>query len=169
MLAFIMSLTLMSSANVDGLLTAKKSTQILRWHQREEEVAILKQRCEAEVRGSYFPTNCFLWQQKANLPPNEKVFFQAWFESVCVKALRDDSTQARFHLASIRKLHGACREQLIRSAQNWLYRIKKEGQTDVFQRLKVGNEIELLLGHETLAQKQPQRPQTPGTARRRLN
>jgi hypothetical protein len=169
MMTFIVSLVLLSGANVDDLLTAKKSTQILNWHRREEEVAILKQRCEAEVRASYFPTNCFLWQEKARLPPNERRFFQNWFESVCVKSLREDSTQARFHLSAIGKLHGACRDQLIRSAQNWLYRVKKEGETDVFRRLKVGNEIEMLLEHETLEKKQPQRSQAPGTIRRRLN
>ena len=147
---YLLSLILLSSADVHQLLTAKTPAEILSAHQRDEEVSVLRQRCEAEVRGSYFPTNCFLWASKAKLGSREKAFFAQWFDEACVKALREDVNQVRFHLAAVGKVRGACRMQAVKAAQSWLYKVRKEGETNVFQHLKVGNEIEFLLAHETL-------------------
>ncbi len=162
---WIVSLSLMSSAGVDEILRAKNSAQILDWHRGEEEVLILRQRCEAEVRGGFFPTNCFLWEKKAKLPPRQKKFYQQWFDTACVKSLRNDVTLARLHLSALRKMTGACRHQMVKSAKAWLYKVQKEGEADIFQNSKIGKEIEIVLSHGTLENKKPFRPQTLGTLR----
>jgi len=162
---YLLSLIFISSANVQQLLAAKTPADILSAHQREEEISILRQRCEAEVRGSFFPNNCFLWASKAKLGPREKIFFAQWFDAACVKALRQDVNQVRFHLAAVGKLQGACRAQAVKSAQSWLYKVRKEGETGVFQHVKVGNEIEFLLEHETLETPRSHRHPAPRTLR----
>jgi hypothetical protein len=157
MAAWLISFMLLSSANVDSILSAKSPAKLLQGERLEGEVGILKQRCEAEVRGVFFPANCFRWARIAPLGPNERKFFGRWFDETCVKALQRDGTLVRFHLGEIASARGACRGELLEAARNWLYKVQKEGDTQILQRLKVGRDFEMLLAHEILETRQSHR------------
>ncbi len=141
----------MSSANVEELFKAKTSAQIQQHHQRESEISTLQQRCEAEIRGQFVPENCFKWLHRQPLSPVAKKFYLNWFAEACDQALQRDRSQAQYHLRSISVFTASCRQRILSSANDWLYKTKKEGMADALASTNIGKEIEIVLRHEDMA------------------
>lgn len=148
----------LSFAGVDDLMAAKTANQLLQAHRSGEEIEVLHQRCEVELKSSFVPFNCFQWLDRVSLRRSQKIYLENWFDDFCVRVLKKDLESPQFHFSGIKKLRGRCRSEMQDWMRAWAYRAKKEATVELFQKFKVGSQFELEKNHENIQKPDKNKP-----------
>lgn len=132
-----------------AVMQAKTLTELKHLVSAQDEEVTLYARCQAELRGAYIPSYCYVWLKKAALSEKRKADLRKTLDDLCIQRLEEGVVLGEKSAKNWPHFGAKCQKSL----KSWIevkkYKQLRGESSEIFARAKSGSVFESINAYES--------------------